>query len=153
VLLTMLSSTLVYAHGGRAGDITITHPFATPTIPGATYGVAYIVTLENTGKRTDRLLGASTPVAQRAELHKMTVDAANVMRMREVVDIPLTPGVPVKTRPGGGWHIMLVGLKQPLVDGSSFPMTLEFERGGKTEVKVVVQTPRAPSGGAAEHRH
>ncbi len=133
--------------------LSSTYPFATPTLPGATHGAAYIVTLENTGKKADRLLGASTPVAQRAELHKMTVDAANVMRRREVVDIPLTPGVPVKTRPGGGWHIMLVGLKQPLVEGSSFPMTLEFERGGKTDVKVVVQVPKARSGDAAEHRH
>lgn len=149
----MLSTTLAYPHGGRAGDITITHPFATPTQPGTTHGAAYIATLENTGKKADRLLGASTPVAQRAELHTMNVDAANVMRLREVVDIPLTPGVPVKMRPGGGWHIMLFGLKHPLVEGSSFPMTLEFERGGKTEVKVVVQVPKARSGDAAEHRH
>lgn len=153
LVLTALSITFAYAHGGRAGDIVITHPFATPTPPGATQGAAYIVTLENTGKESDRLLRASTPAAQRVELHTMTVDADNVMRMREVDDIPLTPGVPVKMRPGAGLHIMLVGLKQPLVEGGSFPMTLEFERGGKTEVKVVVQVPKPRPGEAAEHKH
>lgn len=153
LLLTALSISFANAHGGRAGDIQIAHPFATPTPPGATQAAAYILTLENTGEEPDRLLRASTPEAQRAELHTMMVDAGNVMRMREVVDIPLTPGVPVNMRPGAGLHIMLVGLKQPLVEGGSFPMTLEFEHGGKTEVQVVVQVPKPRPGEAAEHKH
>ena len=40
-----------------------------------------------------------------------------------------------------GVHFMLMGLKQPLKTGDRFPMTLEFERGGKAEVMVVVQKP------------
>jgi hypothetical protein len=46
-------------------------------------------------------------------------------------------------RPGSGRHITLVGLKQALVAGDSFARTLEFERAGKTDVKVVVQVPKA----------
>lgn len=151
VMLTALSITSAHSHGGRAGDVVITHPFATPTPPGAPNGAAYIVTLENTGKEPDRLLRASTPAAQRAELHTMTVDAGGVMRMRELPDISLAPGVPVKMRPGAGLHIMLVGLKQPLVEGDSFALTLEFERGGKTEVKVIVQVPKPRPGEMGEH--
>ncbi len=83
----------------------------------------------------------------------MTVDSGGVMRMREVADIALQPGEPVNMRPGGGLHIMLIGLKQPLREGDSFPMTLEFERGGTTEVKVVVQVPKARPGDGGEHRH
>jgi periplasmic copper chaperone A len=138
-----------HAHGGRAGDIEITHPFATPTPAGASNGAAYIATLENTGKQPDRLLRASTPMAQRTEVHTMAVDAGGVMRMREVGEIALAPGATVKMRPGDGYHLMLMGLKQPLKEGDSFPMTLEFERGGKAEVKVVVQVPKARAGGAA----
>ncbi len=163
--LALAAATLAQAHGGRAGDIEITHPFATPTPATATNGAAYIVRLQNTGAQPDRLLRASTPAAERAELHSMTVDAGGVMRMRELPDIPLAPGATVQMRPGEGLHIMLMGLKQPLKDGDSFPMTLEFERGGKTEVKVVVQTPKARAGDAehkgdapahpagAEHKH
>ena len=42
-----------------------------------------------------------------------------------------------------GYHMMLVGLKKPLKEGDTFPMTLQFERAGKVDVKVYVQTPRA----------
>jgi periplasmic copper chaperone A len=144
-----------HAHGGRAGDVEISHPFATPTRDGAKNGAAYIATLHNTGKAPDRLLRASTPVAMRTEVHTMAVDAGGVMRMREVDAIVLAPGVPVKMRPGDGYHLMLMGLKQPLKEGDSFPLTLEFERGGKTEVKVIVQVPKARAGeaGDAAHKH
>ena len=152
-LLALCSIATAHAHGGRAGDVEIAHPFATPTPAGATSGAAYVVTLENTGKQPDRLLRVSTPVAQRAEIHTMAVDAGGVMRMREVPEIALAPGVPVKMRPGAGVHFMLIGLKQPLKEGDSFPLTLEFERGGKTVVKVVVQTPKALAGETGEHTH
>jgi copper(I)-binding protein len=153
IALATLAVAAAQAHGGRAGDVVITHPFATPTLPGAANGAAYIVALENTGKMPDHLLRASTPVAQGVEFHTSEVDAGGVMRMRELNDIQLVPGRSVKMRPGAGLHIMLVGLKQPLKVGDSFPMTLEFERGGKTEVKVVVQVPMVRAGGTGGHKH
>jgi copper(I)-binding protein len=138
-----LSINAAYAHGGHAGDVQITHPFATPSVPGAKNGAAYIATLENTGKQPDRLLRVSTPIAARAEIHTMTQDDAGVMRMREVGEIALAPGAAIKMRPGqGGFHFMLIDLKQPLKEGDSFPMTMEFEHGGKVELKVVVQVPK-----------
>ena len=152
-LFTLASLTHAQAHGGRAGDIEITHPYATPTPPGAVNGAAYIATLTNTGQQADRLLRVATPIAQRAELHTMTVDAGGVMRMRELTEMPLAPGAAVKMRPGEGLHFMLIGLKQPLKAGDSFPLTLEFERGGKTEVKVVVQVPKARGDEMGEHKH
>ncbi len=151
VALATLSTTAAHAHGGKAGDIDITHPYATPTPAGAVNGAAYIATLENTGKQPDRLLRVSSPVAARAEIHTMSMDSAGVMRMREAGEIALAPGAAVKMRPGDGYHVMLMGLKQPLKKGDSFSMTLEFERGGKAEVKVVVQVPKA--GAMAEHKH
>ena len=149
----LLSIAAAQAHDGRAGDVRITHPFATPTPTGASNGAAYVVTLENTGQQGDRLLRASTPVAQRTEMHTMAVDAGGVMRMREVSEIDLAPGVPVRMRPGEGFHFMLIGLKQPLKEGDSFPLNLEFERGGKVEVKVIVQVPKPRAGEAGEHKH
>ena len=142
-----------HAHGGSAGDVEITHPFATPTPAGARNGAAYVATLENTGKQPDRLVRVSTPIAERAEIHTMAVDTGGVMRMREVGEIALPPGAPVKMRPGEGYHFMLMGLKRPLKEGDSFPLTLEFERGGKAEVKVVVQVPKARPGEMTEHKH
>jgi copper(I)-binding protein len=140
------------AHGSGVGDIAIGHPFATPSLPGTTTGAAYFATLENSGSVADKLVRATTPVAARVELHTMSVDAQGVMRMREIDGIALAPKAKLQMRPGMGTHLMLVGLKEPLKEGATFPMTLQFERAGTVEVKVVVQTPRA-RGGADEHMH
>jgi len=142
----------VFAHGSTAGDIEIGHPYATPSLPGTSNGAAYFAMLENTGNAADRLLRATTPVAARVELHSMAVDAQGVMRMREIDGIALAPHAKVRMRPGMGMHLMLVGLKEPLKDGARFPMTLEFERAGKVEVEVVVQS-KTPADSAASHSH
>jgi len=148
-----LLATLVAAHGASVGDIVIGHPFATPSLPGTTNGAAYFATLENTGTAADRLLRASTPMAGRVELHTMAVDAQGVMRMRELDAILLAPKDKLQMRPGMGMHLMLIGLKEPLKEGSSFPMALQFERAGTVEVKVVVQTPKARSASEPMHTH
>ncbi len=138
------------AHDAKAGDIAIAHPFATPTIPGTTTGAAYFAALENTGTVADKLVRVGTPVAARVEIHAMSVDAQGVMRMREVDGIALAPKAVVRLRPGAGMHLMLIGLKAPLKEGASFPMTLEFEKAGRVEVEVKVEAPKA---GAAGEMH
>ena len=50
-------------------------------------------------------------------------------------------------------HLMLIGLKEPLKEGASFPMTLQFERAGTVEVKVVVQAPKARGASEPMHMH
>jgi periplasmic copper chaperone A len=82
----------------------------------------------------------------------MAVDAQGVMRMREVDGIALAPQARIRMRPGSGMHLMLIGLKEPLKEGARFPMTLEFERAGRVEVTVVVQS-RTPGEGAASQAH
>jgi copper(I)-binding protein len=131
------------AHDYSVGAVEITHPFATPSLPGATIGAAYVATLENNGAQPDKLIHAATPVAASVEMHSMAVDAQGVMHMREVEGIVIAPKAALKMRPGMGYHMMLVGLKKPLKEGDTFAMTLQFERAGKVEVKVYVQTPRA----------
>ena len=141
------------AHGAKVGDIDIDHPYATPSIPGTSNGAAYLASIENKGAVADRLVRASTPAASRVELHTMAVDAQGVMRMREIDGIALAPKAKVQMKPGSGLHLMLIGLKEPLKEDASFPLTLEFERAGKVEVKVIVGQPK-PGGAAADgHLH
>jgi periplasmic copper chaperone A len=151
--LLFAASLPALAHDAHAGDIAIVHPFAAPTIPGMTTGAAYITTLENAGVGADKLVRASTPVAARVEIHTMSVDAQGVMRMREVDGIALASKARVQMKPGSGLHLMLVGMKSPLKEGASFPMTLQFERGGSVEVNVVVQKPKADDAQSAMHMH
>ena len=130
-----LSTGAVHAAGYRAGNISITDPHARPTVPGQPGGAAYL-TLENTGS-ADRLVGVASPVAQSAGIHTMRMDG-DIMRMREAGELPLPPAAKVAMKPGMGYHIMLNGLKQPLKEGATFPMTLTFEKAGKVEVTVIV---------------
>jgi hypothetical protein len=76
------------------------------------------------------------------------------MKMRSVAALPVAPGKPVVLSPGG-YHVMLMGLKQPLVEGESFPLTLTFEHGPPVTVHVQVQRagagPAGASGGSDHH--
>lgn len=136
VALALLGAGSVWAHGYKAGSIEIGHPWARATAPSAPSGAVYFV-LSNVGKDDDRLLSATTPVAEKAELHTHLIDGG-VMRMRPVDAVEVAPGSPTTFAPGG-LHVMLTGLKQPLVKGKAFPLTLRFEKGGPVTVQVDVQ--------------
>ena len=146
-LVLAVASGVAAAHGGSVGNIHIGHPYATPSIPGTTNGAAYFAQLENKGAVADKLMKATTPAAERVEIHTMNVDAQGVMRMREVDGIALAPKAVLRLRPGAGMHLMLIGLKSPLKEGATFPMTLEFEKAGRVEVEVKVETPKAGAAG------
>lgn len=151
--LVSLASSGVLAHDYKAGSVRIDHPFAMPTPPGAQVGGVWLKTLVNSGAQPDRLVRASTPVAGRVEIHTLSTEGG-VARMRELDSLALAPGQRIEMRPQAGEHLMLAQLKQPLKEGEHFPLTLEFERGGKVEVKVYVQTPKGRgAAAAATHQH
>ncbi|RZT38594.1 copper chaperone PCu(A)C [Cupriavidus agavae] len=98
-----------------------------------------------------KLVGVSSPVAS-AELHEMKMDN-NVMRMRQIPALDLPPMQNVQLKPGG-YHVMLMGLKQQLKAGDTVPITLKFEQNGKTieqTVKAQVRDVTAPAAGAMSH--
>jgi periplasmic copper chaperone A len=135
------AGTLAHAHDYTLNGLHIEHPYARPTVPMQRSGGAYL-TIENRGKDGDKLVGASSPIAESVEIHTMAMDG-NVMKMREVDGVELKPESKVEMMPGHGYHLMMSGLRQPLKAGDKFPMTLTFEKAGKTEVSVVVSDPNA----------
>jgi len=145
------ASTLTCAHGYKLGAIAIGHPFAQTTLPGQPNGGAYLK-LDNQGG-ADKLLSASTPVSKSVEMHMTSMDG-DVMRMRQVDAIELPANKVVELKPGAT-HLMLLGLKAPLKEGESFPLTLKFEKAGEVVVDVKVQTlqPTQPSQAASAHHH
>lgn len=96
---------------------------------------AVFLTLENTTGQDDVLIGASTPYAERADLHNTYKTEYDVLTMRQVEDIPLPEGETIVFKPGR-MHIFLVGVKQPLRMGMEFPLTLEFENSPKQHLRV-----------------
>jgi copper(I)-binding protein len=127
----MLVSAAVSA---QTGDVQITDAWARATPGGAQSAAAYVTVESPSG---DKLTGVSTPAAQKADIHSMTMDNG-VMKMRQVDAVDLPPGQKVTLKPGG-YHIMMTGLAKPLEVGQSFPMTLDFAKAGAKQVTVTVE--------------
>lgn len=88
-------------------------------------------------RKEDVLVAASTPIAERAELH-MHVHNNGIMQMQEVGEIIIPTGSTVEFRPGG-LHIMLFGLKEVPPVGTTFELKLRFKSRGTLKVPVVVR--------------
>jgi hypothetical protein len=117
--------------------------------PGESENGAAYVTIQS--PTADRLVSASTPVAKKAELHTMSMQGM-VMKMRPISGVDIPADQPVSLKPGGE-HIMLMGLNQPLREGQSFPLTLDFEKAGPRTVTVAVEKAgsKGPGPAAAQH--
>lgn len=131
------------------GDLTIAEPFSRATLPKAPVAGGFF-TVTNTGAEQDRLIGAASAVADRLEVHEMAMDG-DVMRMRQLKDgLAIPAGETVELKPGG-YHIMFMGLNQPLVEGETVIVTLIFEKAGEVEVPFSVRAPNAKGHGAMKH--
>lgn len=142
-------ATPLAAAAARVGAITISVPWARETAPGQANGGGFL-TIANTGKTDDRLLGASSPVAREVQLHSMEMDGS-VMRMRQVtggIAVPARQTIMLKP---GSFHLMFIGLKQPLKRGEAVPVTLRFERAGTIKVRLAVQSVGAMEAGHGRH--
>jgi copper(I)-binding protein len=131
------------AHGYTPGDLKIGQPWSRPTPPGAPTAVGYM-TITNTGRAPDTLVGASTPIAASLELHQSSM-AGGIMRMRPAPEgVTIAPGQTVRLEPGG-YHLMFMGPKKPFAVGDHIPATLRFRRAGTVKVEFYVQE-AAPEG-------
>jgi|GEM_PF-480917 len=138
------------AHDYKAGALIIHHPWSRVTPGGAGIGVGFM-TITNSGKSADRLLGASARIAKRVSVHSMTM-IKGVMRMRAVKGgLEIKPGETVKLAPGG-YHLMFMGLRRPIVKGKPFKATLRFQNAGEVAVGFKVEGIAAMSSGTMSSR-
>lgn len=151
-LTALLTSSISFAsaHDVQTEHLRIAHPFATPTPPSVTNGAAYLDIEAYSDSVT--LVSVRSPVSESVELHDMQMEG-DMMKMRQVNSISVDAGETLTMRPGGGYHIMFMGLQQPLVEGERFPMTLEFAEHGDVEVEVWVQSAEQGSQDADAHHH
>ena len=131
------------------GALEITGAFTRATLPNAPVGGGFL-TITNTGDSDDRLIGATSPVAGRVEVHEMSMQG-DVMKMRELADgLPIPAGETVVLKPGG-YHLMLMELQDSLSEGTMTPVTLTFERAGEVEVQLAVGAPNAKDADHSAH--
>jgi copper(I)-binding protein len=119
-----------------AGGLAVTNAWSRPTPPGVTVGVAYFTLRNDTGK-SDRLLKISSPVAAKVQVHRTEI-LDGIARMREVAVLHVDAGQTLEFAPNG-MHVMLMGLKKPLVVGQKFELDFLFEVSGPRKVQVVVR--------------
>ncbi len=117
--------------------------WARATVAGQDMGGAFLRIVG--GRQADRLLGASSPLAMAVELHSMRMEG-DVMRMRAVEHIDVPAGQTVALSPGG-FHLMLMGLNEPLRPGMQLPLVLRFQKAGEVPVQAEVML-RPPPGRA-----
>ena len=134
------------AQNAKVGSLQIENAYTRATVPGQMAAGGFMK-IENKGG-VDLLVSASSPVAGEIQLHEMAMEG-NVMKMRQVKDIPVPAGGAVELKPGG-LHLMFMNIKAPLAAGETVPVKLKFAKAGEVEVKFPVNAMGA-HGGAMKH--
>jgi copper(I)-binding protein len=147
-LLAVLAAP-AHAQEVKAGDLVITQPWSRATPGGAKIAGGFL-TIENKGAAPDRLISGAGDIAGKVEIHEMAMNNG-VMTMRPLdKGLVIEPGKTVKLAPGG-YHLMLMDLKQPFKQGDKVPVTLEFEKAGKVALSLDVQGVGAQAPAAHDH--
>ncbi|HXI86753.1 MAG TPA: copper chaperone PCu(A)C, partial [Parvularculaceae bacterium] len=97
-------------------------------------------TLCNAGSEPDALIAVASVDAAAAEMHESGQDDNGMMSMTPVSSIDLPPGKKVSLAPGG-YHVMLIGLYQPLVEGGEASLTLKFRHAPPITIKATARPP------------
>jgi copper(I)-binding protein len=119
------------------GELEISGAFTRATLPNAPVGGGFL-TITNKGAADDRLVSAASPASGEVQLHEMAMEG-DVMKMRRLADgIPVPAGATVTLQPGG-LHMMFIKLAGPMVEGTTVPVTLTFEKAGTVSLELSVQ--------------
>ena len=137
--MSLIIAVLAACSGGVQGpNVTIEDVWARPSPAAEGTSAAYMM-LKNSGSEADTLVKAAGTVSEAVEIHEMVMEN-EVMKMRPVtgqrLDIPAGGAVELKP---GGYHIMLIGLKQQLKPGDKIDLTLTFEKSGDKTVQAEVR--------------
>ena len=146
---TLVLLAAIATSGLAHAEVTVKEPWVRATVAQQKATGAFM-TLTSSGDA--KLISASSPLAGVVEVHEMAMEG-DVMRMRAVTDLKLPAGKPVELKPGG-YHVMLMGLKQPLKAGDTVPVTLVIEGKDQKRETIEVQAPvRALGGQMMQHKH
>lgn len=151
----ILIATAALLAANAHAQVTVKDAWVRATVPQQKATGAF---MQLTAAKDARLVSASSSLTPLVEVHEMAMQD-NVMRMRQVPALDVPAGKAVELKPGG-YHVMLLDLKQQVKEGDTVPLTLVFEgKDGKretVEVKAPVRALNAsaqPAAGHGEHKH
>ncbi len=119
-----------------SAEVTISEPWIRGMVAGQSATAAFMTIRSN---EATALVGASSPVASKVEIHQMSMDQG-VMKMRPLDRLQVPANSTVSLEPGG-YHVMLIGVAKPLAKGDKVPLTLQFQGkdGKKTSKEIMVE--------------
>jgi len=144
---------LIFAALPVMAQVTVKDPWVPATVPAMKATGAF---MQITSAQDARLVEVKSPVAGIIEIHESTMDKG-VMKMRALpdgLDLPAGKAVELKR---GGYHVMMMDLKQQMKEGDTVPLTLVIEGKDKKRTTIEVKAPVKPLASAgkaeAEHKH
>jgi len=137
---------IAVAWSAAAQEVSVTDAWARATVPGQRATGAF---MDLIASRDAAIVSAESPVAGLVEVHQMVMEGT-IMKMRPVERLELPAGEKVELKPGG-YHAMLMDLKQPLRKGDMVPLTLRIEEKDGTVRPVQVTAEVLDPAAAAQH--
>lgn len=149
ILLTVLAMMLVSCSPPAQNSITVQDAWARATSMdmqmdhnhdsmGGKTSAIYMVIVNQTNQE-DRLIAAKASAAETVEIHETRMEN-DIMKMQKVDGVAIPANGKVELKPGG-YHIMLINLKQDLKAGEKIPFTLIFEKNGEINLEAEVRMP------------
>jgi copper(I)-binding protein len=151
-----LIPTLACAGDYTAGPLKISQPWSR-VVPNGSKVAAGYMTITNTGSEPDKFIGGTADIANKVEVHEMTM-SNGVMKMRALGGgLTIKPGETVALKPNS-LHLMFQNLKQAPKQGTPINGTLEFEKAGKVDVQFSVapmgaESPSGKKNASADPKH
>ncbi len=137
---------LIFAAFPVMAQVTVKDPWVRATVSAQKATGAF---MQITSAQDARLVEASSPVAGVVEVHEMVMEK-DVMKMRAIKGLDLPAGKTVELKPGG-YHVMLMDLKEQMKEGATVPVTLVVEGKDKKRSTIEIKAPVKPlaAGGKA----
>ncbi len=149
----LLASLLALSAISAIAQVTVKDPWVRGTVPQQKVTGAF---MQLQSEKDSRLVSAKSPVAGVVEIHEMAMEK-DVMKMRALPNgLELPAGKSVDLKPGG-YHVMLMDLKQQVKEGDTVPITLVVEGKDKKQSSIEIKAPVKALGAAkkmdGEHKH
>ena len=139
---------LLVAQPAAAQSVAVSNAWVRTTAPSQKNAAVYM-DVKSEGNAV--LVATGSPLAQRAELHSMSVEGG-VMRMRPLQRIELPGGKTVRLQPTG-LHVMLVDLKRPLKAGEKVPLVLSVQSSGTSLTTLEIEAEVRDADATRAHKH
>ena len=150
-VFSLTAAASIGASFSALAGVTVQDPWVRSTVAEQSSTGAFMAIKSD---QATRLIEVSSTAAKTVQIHEMSM-AGDVMKMRAVASLPLPAGQAVSLKPGS-YHIMLMGLKKPLPDGSTVPIKLVVEDAQKKQTTIDVKVPvkkAAAAKATEEHDH